>query len=130
MKKFCCFCNKKLGLLQKKILITKNPEEPELFRGYVCSTDCLKKLNKQIEKEFLEEMRSLKKTSKEFKCNSCGYLWTSKKKVGDPAFCPKCKGDSILKYSKTKDWREEFLKNKKNWVYSRLSGISANHINL
>ena len=38
-----------------------------------------------------------KKPKEDFVCKSCNYGWTSRKKFGTPAFCPRCHSDNILK---------------------------------
>ena len=30
-------------------------------------------------------------------CKACSYGWTSKKKFGAPAFCPRCRSNLIIK---------------------------------
>jgi predicted Zn-ribbon and HTH transcriptional regulator len=34
-----------------------------------------------------------------FICNSCKYLWETRKKLGDPPKCPKCNSKDIEEYS-------------------------------
>lgn len=40
-------------------------------------------------------------------CNSCGYGWRSKKDFGSPAFCPRCREDDIIPYTKTPQYRRD-----------------------
>ena len=37
----------------------------------------------------------IKFTGKEFICDSCDYLWVSKKRFGEPGKCPKCNSKNI-----------------------------------
>ena len=33
----------------------------------------------------------------DFVCKKCHYGWSSRKSFGSPAFCPRCRSDSIIK---------------------------------
>ena len=33
----------------------------------------------------------------DYVCKDCSYGWTSKKKFGAPAFCPRCRSNLIIK---------------------------------
>jgi predicted RNA-binding Zn-ribbon protein involved in translation (DUF1610 family) len=37
--------------------------------------------------------------ARDFLCNDCGYIWETKKKVGNPAICPKCRSQNIKEKS-------------------------------
>jgi rubrerythrin len=39
-------------------------------------------------------------SGKEFICNSCNYLWISKKQIGQPGKCPKCNSVEIRHLTK------------------------------
>jgi hypothetical protein len=49
-----------------------------------------------------------------FKCEDCSYDWQTKKQVGEPAFCPDCRGRAIINKSKTRRERE-----KKNKIFRK-----------
>ena len=43
----------------------------------------------------LIKRKIITKTFRDFICKDCKYLWETKKKVGDPAKCPKCNSKNI-----------------------------------
>src|SRR3989344_5083784 len=104
----CANCFKKFGLFQKKILIHKG------FLGdvYICSDNCKLQLLEKANKEFEDMVNRVKKEGREYVCLSCEYRWVSRKDFGNPAICPKCKNDGILRYATTQEWENNFRKSK------------------
>ena len=37
------------------------------------------------------------KKKDDYVCKECSYGWTSRKKFGTPAFCPRCRSKNIIK---------------------------------
>lgn len=113
----CAFCGKELDENSTKILIHHDEAfNTDYFDKYVCSKKCKKDLYKEAEKIWKNEFVSAKKYSKDYFCYNCKYLWTSKKQIGEPAFCPKCKRDNIIKHSHTEQWEKEYKDNKKDKI--------------
>lgn len=86
------------------------------FDVYVCSEKCKTNLYKAAEQIWKNNFSKAKKYSKDYFCRKCQYLWTSKKQIGEPAFCPKCRKDDIVKYTSTKQWEQEYKNNKQESI--------------
>ena len=110
----CLNCNKGLGFSNKINLI--NDGLGIESKVCACSNDCKNKILSDAEKKFIEHMNHAKKNSKEYICKKCEYKWISKKTIGTPAICPKCKEDRIMRYAETKEWEEQYLSNKEKLI--------------
>jgi len=56
------------------------------------------KSRQQEDKAFAFKLMPQKEASKQYggiKCNKCGYLWDTRKRIGLPARCPRCSATSI-----------------------------------
>ncbi|MFA4886980.1 MAG: hypothetical protein WC595_02100 [Candidatus Nanoarchaeia archaeon] len=110
----CLNCDKGLGFSNKINLI--NSDFGIQSQVYACSNDCKNKILSNAHKKFTEHMNHAKKTSKEYICKKCEYKWISKKTIGTPAICPRCKEDRIMRYAETKEWEEQYLSNKEKLI--------------
>ncbi|HIH25334.1 hypothetical protein J4476_03685 [Candidatus Woesearchaeota archaeon] len=107
----CKNCNKSLSFFNSKILIKKSELNPHLDI-YVCSEICKKEIIKKAEDKFMEYMNLTIRESKDYLCIKCSYKWTSKKSIGNPAICPKCKENKMIRYVETEEWKQNYLKSK------------------
>ena len=55
---------------------------------------------KELMKSKFEIQWDKKSNSDDYVCKNCNYGWTSRKKFGSPAFCPRCRSNSIIKVDK------------------------------
>ena len=65
--------------------------------------------------------------NKRYKCSPCDYLWISKKNIGEPACCPKCRSDDIYKVRFCKNCKEEFLDDDPIFICQNYSWFLGTH---